>query len=165
MANGEAKTLTANSERAPGEPAPHRAAFLRALVSLVRAEDGYGAWDSKPDAELLAPFTLTREERRAIPIIADPEPETLHRVEQYYRAVALAIEQQSGLMAVPMMHMSHEGFGRVVLMVGRLVVYSRTLRDVHRFGFDDVDTLGAEGSKTVGAALEILEQFPEVARA
>ena len=42
--------------------------FLKTLIGLIRAEDSYGAWDKKTDVQLLAPFVVTKEERRAIPI-------------------------------------------------------------------------------------------------
>jgi probable nitrogen fixation protein len=139
--------------------------FLKALAGLVRAEDSYGTWDKKRDADLLSAFVLTKEARRAMPIIADPDPDALHRVEQYYQAVGLVLEQRAGLMASPMMKMSHEGFGRVLLTVGKLVVIAKTLRDVHRFGFDSLAALDREGEKAVAQALSTIHQFPEVARA
>ena len=33
--------------------------FLKTLVSLIRAEDTYGAWEGKSDDILLRPFILT----------------------------------------------------------------------------------------------------------
>jgi probable nitrogen fixation protein len=47
----------------------------------------------------------------------------------------VAIERETGQMVSPMMKVSHEGFGRMVLIAGRLVVVNKQLRDVHRFGF------------------------------
>jgi probable nitrogen fixation protein len=138
--------------------------FLKTLVSLIRATDSYGTWDKKPDYKLLDEFVVTKDERRAIPIIGDPDPEILQRVEQFYRAVGLRIEQRTGLMSSPMMNMSHEGFGRVLLTAGKLVAFAKTLRDVHRFGFDTLAALGAEGEKTVNQAIQTIEQYPEVAK-
>ncbi len=42
--------------------------FLKTLVSLIRAEDTYGAWEGKSDEKLLKPFIVTKEERKATPI-------------------------------------------------------------------------------------------------
>lgn len=141
------------------------APFLQALVRLIRAEDSYGAWDKKRDVDLLAPFIVTKEARRSIPIIGDPDPDTMHRVEQFYQAVGLAIEQKTGLMASAMMKMSHEGFGRLVLTVGKLVAYSKSLRDVHRFGFESPEALAREGEKVTDQAVASIAEYPEVARA
>ena len=145
----------------PGLGAP----FVTTLVRIIRAEDSFGAWDRKPDAELLSDFILDREARRAIPIVGDPSPDVLHRVDQYYKAIALRIEQRTDLMASPIMKMSHEGFGRVILTTGKLVAYSKTLRDAHRFGFDSIEALAREGEKAVDAAVRSIEEFPAVARA
>lgn len=114
--------------------------------------------------ELLAPYVLDKEQRRAIPIIGDPDPEILWRVELFYNAVGLATERASGVMVSPMMKMSHEGFGRMVLIAGRLIVVNKQLRDVHRFGFPSMEKLAEEGDKLVAGALEMIEKFPEVAR-
>lgn len=147
------------------EPSLETDPFLKTLIGLIRAEDSYGAWDKKTDGQLLEGFVVTKEERRAIPIIGDPDPDTMHRVEQYYRAVGLRIEQRSGLMASPTVSLHHEGFGRVFLTVGKLVALSKTLRDVHRFGFDGLAVLSREGEKAVDRALETINEYPEVARA
>lgn len=69
--------------------------FLKALVRLIRAEDSYGAWEGKPDVALIKPFLLSKEERRALPMMADPDPDVLARVEQFYTALSLAIEMRT----------------------------------------------------------------------
>ena len=137
--------------------------FLETLVRLVRAEDSYGTWEKRTDAHLLKDFILTKEQRREIPIIGDPDPDVLWRVEKFYAAIGLAIEAEAGHIASPMMKMSHEGFGRVILTVGRLVVLSKSLRDVHRWGHDDLTKLADAGTKAVAEACEMIAKFPEVA--
>lgn len=140
-----------------------KSTFVRELVKQWRAQDTHGAWEGKSDATLLAPYIITREQRREMPIMGDPDPETLWRLELFYNAVGLAIERETGSIASPMMKMSHEGFGRMVLMAGRLVVVNKHLRDVHRFGFESMDALAAEGEKLVAAGVGMIRQFPEVA--
>ena len=137
--------------------------FVKTLVLLFRAEDSYGAWEGKPDEALLAPFILDKEARAAIPIIGDPDPDTLWRLELFYKAVGVTVEKQTGMMASPMMKMSHEGFGRVILTVGRLVVLSKSLRDVHRWGQENLTKLAEAGTKAVDEACEMIAKFPEVA--
>ena len=61
--------------------------------------------------------------------------------------MGLAIERATGVMVSPMMKMHHEGFGRMVLIGGRLIVVNKQLRDVHRFGFDSLGKLAEEGEK------------------
>nr|AAK51499.1 ORF3 [Azospirillum brasilense] len=137
-------------------------AFLKTLVMLFRAEDSYGAWEGKSDETILAPFILDKEARAAIPIMGDPDPDTLWRLELFYKAVGITVEKQTGHIASPIMKMSHEGFGPHGLDHGRLVVVSKHLRDVHRFGFPSLEA-AADGAKVVGRAVALIRKYPDVA--
>ncbi|SDR59899.1 NifX-associated nitrogen fixation protein [Paraburkholderia tuberum] len=140
------------------------APFVQQLVRQLRAQDTHGVWDGKTDLQLLKPYIHTPEERRAIPIMGDPDPETLWRLELFYSAIAVAIERETGQMVSPMMKMSHEGFGRMVLIVGRLVVVNKQLRDVHRFGFASLEKLAQAGAKLLDEAVEVIRMYPAVAQ-
>src|SRR5512139_2903313 len=155
-----------DTETAVAETAadPMQSLFVKELIKQWRAQDAHGAWEGKTDAMLLAPYIVTKEQRRQMPIIDDPDPETLWRVELYYNAIGLAIERQTGVMVTPMMKMSHEGFGRMVLLAGRLVAVNKQLRDVHRFGFESMEKLAEEGEKQVAAGIAMVEQFPGAAK-
>ena len=137
--------------------------FVVELIKQWRAQDAHGAWDGKTDADLLAPYIVTREQRREMPIIGDPDPEILWRLELFYNAVGLSIERRTKVMVTPMMKMSHEGFGRLVLLAGRLVAVNKQLRDVHRFGFESMEILAEEGEKLVAAGVGMIEQFADAA--
>ena len=137
--------------------------FIKELIKVWRAQDSHGAWESKSDLSLLEPYILDKAARRAMPIVGDPDPETIWRLELFFNAVALSIERATGVMVSPMMKMSHEGFGRMVLIGGRLIVVNKQLRDVHRFGFDSLGKLAEEGAKYVKAGVEMIEKFKEVA--
>jgi probable nitrogen fixation protein len=144
----------------PAIPGP----FTKLLIELIRAEDSFGTWGRKSDVELLDDFVLSNEARRALPMMADPDPDAVHRVEQFYRSAALLVEQRTGLVASPMMTLHHEGFGRLILTVGRLVAFSKTLREIHRFGFDSLVVLEDSGQKVVEQTLQAIERYSEVAR-
>lgn len=146
------------------QTAPAETPFIKELIKIWRAQDSHGAWEGKPDLELIAPYIVDKEARRALPIIGDPDPDTIWRLELFFNAVALSIERSTGVMISPMLKMSHEGFGRMVLIGGRLIVVNKQLRDVHRFGFDSLAKLAAEGEKFVNAGVEMITKFPEVAR-
>jgi probable nitrogen fixation protein len=137
--------------------------FVRELIKVMRAQDTHGQWEGKSDEKLLKPFIQTPEERREIPIIGDPDPETLWRLELYYNAIGVAIERETRQMVSPMMKMSHEGFGRIVLLAGRLVVVNKQLRDVHRFGFTSLAKLAEQGGKLVADGIAMIQAYPEVA--
>ena len=100
---------------------------------------------------------------RRRPLRADPD--LVWRIEQFYGAIELVVEQETGLVASPMLKIYDEGFGRVILITGKLVVLTKHLRDAQRFGFETLAALAAEGMKQVAAAVAMIRQFPEVARA
>lgn len=138
--------------------------FVRELIKQIRAQDTHGTWEGKSDLKLLEPYILTAEQRRALPMMGDPDPETLWRLDLFHNAVGLAIERATRCMVTPMTKMSHEGFGRTVLTTGRLIVCNRHLRDVHRFGYPSLAKLAEAGNKLVKEGVSMIEQFPEVAR-
>ena len=137
--------------------------FVRELVKQIRAQDTHGAWEGKSDARLLEPFIVTPEQRRALPIMGDPDPDTLWRLDLFHNAVGLSIERATKCMVSPMTKVSHEGFGRAVLTAGRLIVVNRYLRDVHRFGFASLAKLAEAGHKLVKEGTDLIEKYPEVA--
>lgn len=137
--------------------------FIKEMVKQMRAIDSYGTYDGWPVERILAPYVLTKEQRREIPVVGDPDEQTLARVKAFYNAIASLIEKECGLMAVPMINLTHEGFGRALITVGKLVVLDRTLRDVHRFGFDSLSKMKDEADKLLAISLEVIGKYPEVA--
>lgn len=137
--------------------------FIKEMLRQLRALDSYGTWDGKSPEEILAPLVLTKERKAEIPLIGDPDEETLARVKAFYNAIAVLIEKECGMMAVPLVHLTHEGFGRVLISVGKLIALDRTLRDVHRFGFESLSKMKTEADKYLSVALEIIGKYPEVA--
>lgn len=157
--------MSAEAETLPRGGAMPASDFLKQLIAVIRAEDSHGSWDDKADAELLADFIVTREERREIPIIGDPDPDLLWRVERFYDAVALLLERRTGAQAAQMARIHHEGFGRIVLISGRLVVLSKHVRDIHRFGFESFARLAEAGDALAEEAAATVARFPDAARA
>lgn len=139
------------------------APFVKQLVKIWRAEDSHGAWEGKSDLDLLEPYILDKDKRHTLPIVGDPDPDTVWRVELFFNAVALSIEKATGVMIQPMLKMHHEGFGRMVLIGGRLIVVNKQLRDVHRFGFENLAKLAAEGDKYVADGTRMIRKFPDAA--
>lgn len=137
--------------------------FVKEMLRQLRALDSYGTWDGQPPEAIIAPLVLTKERKAEIPLVGDPDEETLARVKAFYNAIAVLIEKECGMMAVPLVHLTHEGFGRVLISVGKLIVMDRTLRDVHRFGFDSLSKAKTEADKYLSVALEIIGKYPDVA--
>lgn len=137
--------------------------FIKEMIRQMRALDSYGTYDGQPGEKLLEPLIMTRERKAQIPIVGDPDEETIACVKAFYNAIAVLIEKECGQMAVPLVHLSHEGFGRALITVGKLVVGDRTLRDVHRFGFESLSKMKTEADKILAVALEIVGAHPDVA--
>lgn len=155
--------MTQVAEAAAPEDHLLESEFVLEMVRQMRAIDTYGTYDDWGTEKILAPFILTKEQRREIPVIGDPDEITLSRVKAYYNAIAALIEKHTTLMAVPMINITHEGFGRAIVTVGRLVVLDRTLRDVHRFSFPTLAKMNAEADKLIVGATNLIHAHRPVA--
>lgn len=140
-----------------------RSDFIVEMVRQMRAIDAYGHYDRLSVTEILEPFVLTKEKKQEIPIIGDPDELVVARVKVFYNAISAMIESECGLMAVPLVNLTHEGFGRAIITVGKLVVMDRTLRDVHRFGFPSLSKMKDEADKILSVALELIGEHSKVA--
>jgi len=138
--------------------------FAGEMIRQMRAIDTYGTYDDWSVAKILEPFVLTKEMKREIPIIGDPDEIILARVKAFYNAMASMIERQCGFMAVPLLNLSYEGFGRVIITVGKLVVLDKTLRDVHRFGFPSITKMKQDADKLLIAATDVISKHNDVAK-
>lgn len=137
--------------------------FVREMARQMRALDTYGTYSGWSVEKILDPYILTRERRAGIPLIGDPDDETISRVKAFYNAIAVLIEKECKLLAVPLVHLTHEGFGRALITVGKLLAVDRTLRDVHRFGFPSLEKMKDEADKMLSVALERIGEYPAVA--
>ncbi|MCG6862686.1 MAG: NifX-associated nitrogen fixation protein [Chromatiaceae bacterium] len=137
--------------------------FAVEMVRQMRAVDSYGTFDTWSPAQILDPFILTKEQKREIPIVGDPDEVVMSRVKAFYNAIAALIESECGQMAVPTINLTHEGFGRALITVGKLVVMDKTLRDVHRFSFPTLSKMKDEADKILSVALEIVGEYPKAA--
>jgi probable nitrogen fixation protein len=133
------------------------------IVRQMRAIDPYGTYDNLSPAEIVEPFIVTKEEKREMPVIGDPDEIVIARIKVFYNAISVMIEKECSLMAVPLVNLTHEGFGRALITVGKLVVMDRTLRDVHRFGFPTLGKMKDEADKILSVALELIGEHSDVA--
>ena len=145
------------------DPSIHDSDFIKEMVRQMRAVDSYGQYDGKDAVGLLEPLILTRERKAQIPIVGDPDETTVACIKAFYNAISVLIEKECGHLAVSLVHLSHEGFGRVLITVGKLVVVDRVLRDAHRFGFISLSKMKDEADKHLSVALEIIGRYSEVA--
>ena len=137
--------------------------FVKEMARQMRALDTYGSYAGWSVEKVLDPYVMTKERKANVPLIGDPDEETSSRVKAFYNAIAVLIEKECKLLAVPLVHLTHEGFGRALITVGKLVAVDRTLRDVHRFGFASLSKMKDEADKILSVAIERIGQYPAVA--
>jgi len=135
------------------------------MIKQLRALDTYDTYEGWSEEKIIDPLIMTKERKREIPIVGDPDEITLARVKAYYNSIASLVEKKAGLMAVPVINITHEGFGRAFVLVGKLIVVDKTLRDVHRFGFPSLEEMAQKTEQIIDKAAALIEQFKEVAEA
>ena len=134
--------------------------FTQELVRQLRASDQFGNWSKLSDEELLIKkYVKTKEDLKKIPIIADIDEMLIGEIKMIFKAVALQFERQTGVMCNVVMEMSHEGFGRCVVITDRVVLVDKYFKDAHRFGYRTLEKLYEEGQKYLDKSLEIYEQY------
>lgn len=138
--------------------------FLQTLTSQLRALDQFGTWAKKSDEELLCEkYVKSKEELKNIPIIADIDEMQIQDIRLIFQSIALSFELKTGVMCSVVMEMSHEGFGRAVVLADKIVITNKFFKDAHRYSFRTYDDLIKEGGKMLHNALEIFEQYTQKA--
>ncbi len=138
--------------------------FLQTLTSQLRALDQFGTWAKKSDEELLCEkYVKSKEDLKNIPIIADIDEMQIQDIRLIFQSIALSFELKTGVMCSVVMEMSHEGFGRAVVLADKIVITNKFFKDAHRYSFRTYDDLIKEGGKMLHNALEIFEQYTQKA--
>lgn len=138
----------------------HKKLYVDTLIGQIRALDQFGTWVNKSDEDLLIEkYVKSKEDLKNIPIIADIDEMQIQDIRLIYQAVALAFEKITGVMCSVVMEMSHEGFGRVVVYTGNIVLCTKSFKDAHRFSFRELDKLKDEGEKLLTKACDIYEKY------
>ena len=138
--------------------------FLQTLTSQLRALDQFGTWAKKSDEELLCEkYVKSKEALKNIPIIADIDEMQIQDIRLIFQSIALSFELKTGVMCSVVMEMSHEGFGRAVVLADKIVITNKFFKDAHRYSFRTYDDLIKEGGKMLHNALEIFEHYTQKA--
>jgi len=134
--------------------------FLETLISQTRALDQFGTWAKKSDEEILSEkYVKSKEDMKNIPIIADIDEMQIQDIRLIFQSIALAFELKTGIMCSVVMEMSHEGFGRAVVLAEKIVVTNKFFKDAHRYSFRTYDALVSEGGKMLKDAIEIYQTY------
>ena len=134
--------------------------FIDTLISQVRALDQFGTWANKSDEDILTEkYVKTKEQLKDIPVIADIDEMQVQDIRLIFQAIALAFEKKTGIMCSVVMEMSHEGFGRAVVIADKIVITNKFFKDAHRYSFRTYDKLIEEGEKMLDSAIKIYEEY------
>ena len=134
--------------------------FIDTLISQVRALDQFGTWANKSDEDILTEkYVKTKEQLKDIPVIADIDEMQVQDIRLIFQAIALAFEKKTGIMCSVVMEMSHEGFGRAVVVAEKIVITNKFFKDAHRYSFRTYDKLVEEGEKMLESAIKIYEEY------
>jgi probable nitrogen fixation protein len=136
--------------------------FLKNLAGQLRANDLY-TLDAKSDEELLS--GLIKPKNGDASSCSPLNSAALEKIRAFYRAIAVSLERETGGFFQMVLELSSEGFGRVVIYAGRLVVLDRALRDAQAFGFSSLEKLLSDARNATGKAKATFERFKEVASA
>jgi probable nitrogen fixation protein len=134
--------------------------FIETLIGQVRALDQFGTWANKEDKDILVEkYVKTKEQLKDIPVIADIDEMQIQDIRLVFQAIALAFEKKTGIMCSVVMEMSHEGFGRAVVIAEKIVIVNKFFKDAHRYSFRSYEDLVKEGDKMLSNAIKIFEEY------
>ena len=134
--------------------------FIKTLISQIRALDQFGTWAKKSDDEILSEkYVKSKEALKNIPIIADIDEMQIQDIRLIFQSIALAFELKEGVMCSVVMEMSHEGFGRAVVLADKIVVTNKFFKDAHRYSFRSFEELVKEGGKLLNNAIETYQHY------
>ncbi len=134
--------------------------FLKTIIGQVRALDQFGSWSNKSNEELIIEkYVKTKEELRDIPVIADIDEMKIKDIRLIFQALALAFEIKTGVMCSVVMEMSHEGFGRAVVIADRIVIVNKFFKDAHRYSFRSFEEFVIQGEKMLEDALRLYRSY------
>ncbi|TQV63160.1 MAG: NifX-associated nitrogen fixation protein [Sulfurovum sp.] len=137
---------------------------IKTLIGQVRALDQFGTWASKSDEYILKEkYVKTKEDLRNIPVIADIDEMQIKDIRLVFQAIALAFEKKTGIMCSVVMEMSHEGFGRAVVIADKIVITNKFFKDAHRYSFRTYNDLITSGDKMLEDAISIYNKYTIVA--
>ena len=135
-------------------------AFTEELIRQLRATDQFGNWAKMSDEELLTKkYVKTKEDLKQIPIIADIDEMLIGEIKMIFKAIALQFERKTGVMCNVVMEMSHEGFGRCIVIADKIVLVDKYFKDAHRFGYRTIEKLYEDGQKYLDKAFSTYEQY------
>lgn len=137
--------------------------FLDSLDKVVQGNDALGLYRNLDVAQRLEQmFLVTPEEKQQTEACGLIDPKVKEKIELFFQAVTYAIEQKSGKLVSSIVELNSEGFGRVILYSGRLILVNKSIRGIQKFTFTELKQLDKAGTQYISNALSWLEKYPEI---
>ncbi len=134
--------------------------FFASLVTAVRGVDQYGSWEKFTDVQLLKmKYIKSKEDLKKIPRGGDMDPRVPINIRLMLQGVALEFEKRTGEFATVVLDMSHEAFGRGLVLAGGVVAVEQFYREAQRFSYTSMEKLLEEGNKMVEKGVKNFQNF------
>jgi len=136
--------------------------FMETLNAKLRSHDAYGVWKKLDDATVIARhFVLSKEDKKKIDVYGKMPEDVKAKMRLFYEAVAQNVEWQTNKMAICVLDINTEGFGRALVVYEDAILVSKVHRNAHKFGFKDLEAIEEEGEKLVAKCIEKIKEIPE----
>lgn len=133
--------------------------FMDTLSAKLRSHDAYGVWKKLDDKTVISRhFIVTKEDRKKIDVYSRMPEETKAKMRLFYETVAQNIEMQTGKMAICVLDINTEGFGRAMVIYEDRILVQKVHRNAHKFGFDSLEKIEQEGEKLTASCQKALEE-------
>ncbi|ADD67829.1 conserved hypothetical protein [Denitrovibrio acetiphilus DSM 12809] len=136
--------------------------FMETLNAKLRAHDAYGVWKKIDDETIISRhFVLSKEDKKKIDVYGKMPDDVVAKIRLFYEAVAQTVEWQTGKMAITVLDINTEGFGRALVVYEDTILCQKVHRNAHKFGFKDLASIEEEGGKLVSGCLKKVEEISE----
>lgn len=126
--------------------------FMDTLSAKLRAHDSYGVWKKLDDETVISRhFILSKEDKKKIDVYGRMPEDTKAKMRLFYEVVAQHIEMLTGKMAICILDINTEGFGRALVIYEDRILVQKVHRNAHKFGFESLEKIAEEGEKLVAA--------------
>lgn len=136
--------------------------FVKEMVCQMCVLDIYGIYSGWMVEKIFDFYVLIKECKVIILMIGDLDDEMIFCVKVYYNVIVVFIEKECKLFVVLFVYLMYEGFGCVIIIVGKLVVVEKILCDVYCFGFFSLLKMKDDVDKLLGIVFECIGQYLNV---
>jgi len=135
--------------------------FMETLNAKLRSHDAYGVWKKLDDETVISRhFVLSKEDKKKIDVYGRMPDDVVAKIRVFYEAVAQTVEWQTGKMAITVLDINTEGFGRALVVYEDAILCQKVHRNAHKFGFKDLEEIEKEGERLVSSCIKKVAEMP-----